>query len=139
MQESDPGAPEALPKTLRLLAERLGAHGIERLWIFPPLRRGRKEWGLVVISTYLENDGRRRMHTARYTAERTGKGLTYEPMVTEEGILPAERFSRVLTGVVRRTEEDLGDPRTVEIEGKPDRLEALLDELDPSHLEAWQQ
>lgn len=135
MRESDPGAPEALPRTLRLLAERLEASSIDRLWIFPPMRRGRREWGLVVASTFLEDDERRRMYTARYVAERTGEGLAYEPELAEEGTLPPERFSRVLAGVARRSEEDLGDPRSVEVGGDPERLAALVEELDPSHLE----
>lgn len=137
MRESDPGVPEALPRTVRLLAERMGAGGIDRLWIFPPLRRGRKEWGLVVVSRFLDGDERRRLYTARYVAERTSEGLSYEPEVTEEGALPAERFGRVLAGVVRRSERDLGDPRSVEVEGRSERLDALLEELDSSPSETW--
>lgn len=135
MRESDPGVPEALPRTVRLLVERLGAVDIDRLWIFPPLRRGRKEWGLVVASAFDGDEERRRMHTARYVSERTGEGLTYEPELTEEGTLPPERFSRVLAGVARRSEADLGDPRAVDVEGDVERIRSLLDELDPSDLE----
>lgn len=129
----------ALPRTVRVVSERLGPTAIDRLWIFPPLRRGRREWGLVVASEFLEGDERRRLHTARYVAEVTGRGLDYEVDVTEEGILPLDRFSRVLTGVARRAEEDLGDPRSVEIAGDPGALKDLLDELTPSDVEAWQQ
>lgn len=137
--EDSPGAPVALPRTVRAVSERLGPASIDRLWIFPPLRRGRREWGLVVASEFLEGDERRRMHTARYTAEVTGRGLEYEVDVTEEGILPLDRFSRVLAGVARRAEEDLGDPRSVEIAGDLGALEDLLEELTPSDVEAWQQ
>lgn len=129
----------ALPKTVRAVSERLGPSAIDRLWLFPPLRRGRKEWGLVVASEFLEGDERRRMHTARYVAEVTGRGLEYQVDMAEEGILPLDRFSRVLTGVARRTEEDLGDPRSVEIAGDARSVEELLDELTPSDVEAWQQ
>ena len=129
----------ALPRTVRVLCERLGPGTIDRVWIFPPLRRGRREWGLVVASEFLEGDERRRMHTARYVAEVTGRGLDYEVDMTEEGILPLDRFARVLTGVARRAEEDLGDPRSVEIAGDPESVEDLLDELTPSDVEAWQQ
>lgn len=137
--DESPGAPVALPKTVRAVCERLGAKTIDRLWIFPPLRRGRREWGLVVASAFLEGDERRRMHTARYVAEVTGRGLEYEIDVTEEGILPLDRFARLLAGVARRAEEDLGDPRSVEIAGDPQSVEDLLDELTPSDVEAWQQ
>ncbi|MFP3948794.1 MAG: hypothetical protein ACOC8K_00420 [Gemmatimonadota bacterium] len=135
----DPGAPAALPRTIRTVCERLGVAAVDRLWIFPPLRRGRREWGLVVASEFLESDERRRLHTARYLAEVTGRGLEYEVDVTGEGILPLDRFSRVLTGVARRAKEDLGDPRSVEIAGDSRALEDLLDELTPADVEAWQQ
>lgn len=139
MRESDPGVPEALPRTVRMLVDRLGAAAVDRLWLFPPLRRGRKEWGLVVASAFDDDETRRRMHTARYVAERTGEGLSYEPDLAEEATLPPERFSRVLDGVARRAEEDLGDPRSVEVEGDPDRIRALLEELEPADMETWQQ
>ena len=135
----DPGAPLALSRTVRTLSERLSPESIDRLWIFPPLRRGRREWGLVVASEFLEGDERRRLLTARYVAEVTGKGLEYDVHVTGEGILPLERFSRVLTGVARRAEKDLGDPRSVEIAGNPGALEDLLEEITPTDVEAWQQ
>ncbi len=135
MSESDPGVPEAIPRVLELLSERLGTERIDRLWIFPPRRRGRKEWGLVVASAFLDDDDRRRLHTARYVAERSGQGLTFEPELAEEGTLPADRFPRVISGVVRRAEEDLGDPRSVEIAGDPTRLADLMDELEPPALE----
>lgn len=135
----DPGAPLALPRTVRALVEQLGSDSVDRLWIFPPLRRGRREWGLVVASEFLEGDERRRLHTARYVAEVTGTGLEYEVDMTGEGILPLDRFSRVLSGVARRAAEDLGDPRSVEIGGDPEAVEDLLEEITPTDVEAWQQ
>ena len=48
----DPGVPEALPRTLVHLRERLGAERVDRLWIFPPLRRGRRERGVVAVSLF---------------------------------------------------------------------------------------
>jgi len=130
MGESDPGVPEALPRMLRLVAERLSVESIDRLWIFPPRRRGRREWGLVVASAYRPDDGRRRVVTARYTAERSGRGLAFEPDLREEGTLPQERFPGLVAGVVRRAEEDLGDPRSVEVAGSAERFEALVRELE---------
>lgn len=135
MSESDPGVPEAIPRVVQLLAERLGRDGIDRLWIFPPRKRGRKEWGLVVASAFLGDDERRLLHTARYVAERSGQGLSLQPELSEEGILPPDRFGRLMDGVVRRAEENLGDPRSVEIGGDTDRLDALMSEFDPPPLE----
>jgi len=119
------------------VADRLGVGALDRLWLFPPLRRGRREWGLVVVSAFHEDGDRRRMHTVRYVAERTGEGLAYEPEMAEEGILPPDRFTRVLAGVARRSEEGLGEPDPVEIAGDPERLEGLLQELDPAEVESW--
>lgn len=131
MRESDPGVPEALPRLLTELAGRLSPGTIDRLWLFPPRRRGRKEWGLVVASAFVDRDDRRRVLTARYTAERTGRGLTFERDFAEEGSLPPDRFRRLVAGVVRRTEEDLGDPRPVEIDGDPARFRELVAEFEP--------
>lgn len=131
---SEPGVPEGVPMAVRLLGERLGAEAIDRLWIFPPLARGRKEWGLVAASCF-EEDGRRRMVTARYVAERTGEGLTFEPMVAEEGVAPEDRMPRVIAGVVERSPTALGDPREVRVAGEPERFAALTAELESSLLE----
>lgn len=131
----DPGVPEAVPRALLLLRDRVGAEALDRLWIFPPLVRGRKEWGLIAASCFAE-DGRRRLVTTRYVAERTGRGLTFEPDVSEEGLAPDDRFPRMIGGVVERAESGLGDPREVELEGDPGRFQDLMDEFDPSLLEA---
>ena len=43
--EDGPGVPEALPRAVREMAGRLGHVAIDCLWIFPPMVRGRREWG----------------------------------------------------------------------------------------------
>ncbi len=133
-RSEDPGVPEALPRSLVHARERLGAEGIDRLWIFPPIRRGRRERGVVAVSLYLEGEERRRLLTLAYLAERTGKGLTLEHAFHEEGEAPPELLPRVMAGVVRRAGEAYGDPREVEIEGSPERFGALVDEFDPALL-----
>ncbi len=55
--KAGPGVPEALPRTLRLIGDRLGADTLDQVWIFPPLVRGRKEWGLVAVSRLGVDDG----------------------------------------------------------------------------------
>ncbi len=129
-----PGVPEAIPRTLQLVARRLGEGEIDRLWVFPPLIRGRKEWGLVAASCFTHG-GARRLFTAQYSAERSGTSLTVDAGMAEEGQAPPERLLRVMTGVVRRSEIDLGEPRTVEIAGDPAKFEALMNEFNPSLLE----
>ena len=51
-KSADPGVPEALPRTLIRLRDHLGVENIDRLWIFPPVRRGRRETGLIAASLY---------------------------------------------------------------------------------------
>ena len=130
----DAGVPEAIPRTLQMMERRLGESEIDRLWVFPPLIVGRKERGLVAASCFTE-DGARRLYTAAYSAERTGTSLSVENGIAEEGQAPPDRLPRVMQGVVRRSEIDLGEPRMIEIAGDPDKLRALLDEFDVGLLE----
>jgi hypothetical protein len=132
--EVDPGVPEAIPRTLQMMVRRLGDSEIDRLWVFPPLIVGRKERGLVAASCFTE-DGARRLYTAPYSAERTGTSLSVENGIAEEGQAPADRLPRVMQGVVRRSEIDLGEPRMVRISGDPEKLRELLDEFDADLLE----
>ncbi len=135
--DADPGVPEAVPRTLLRVRDVLGAEAIDRLWIFPPVRRGRKEQGLVAVSTYLDGpEDRRSMVTVPYVAERTGQGVTVAPSFMREGEAPADRFPAVIQGVVARSGEELGDAREVEIGGRPERFEELLEEYDEAFLRA---
>jgi hypothetical protein len=133
--ERGPGVPEALPRTLDRIGTVLGAEVLDTLWIFPPLIKGRKEWGLVVASCFVEQGERRRLFTARYSAERTGKGLDVESEISEQGEAPADRFPRMMEGVVRRSAVELGDPTEVVIEGAPDQFRSLMAGFDPAFLE----
>ena len=75
-RSTDPGVPEALPRVLIRLRDRLGVESLDRLWIFPPSRRGRRERGLVVVSEFLGTEERRSLITVSYVAEHTGRGVT---------------------------------------------------------------
>ena len=130
----DPGVPEAIPRTLQMMARRLGESEIDQLWVFPPLIVGRKERGLVVASCFTSGRARR-LYTASYAAERTGTSLSVENGIADEGQAPPDRLARVMEGVVRRSEIDLGEPRMVEIAGDPEKLRALLDEFDADLME----
>ncbi len=120
-----PGVPEALPRTIREVGRRLGAGGIDRIWIFPPLIEGRREWGLVAASCYAEGESRR-IVTAPYQARRTGKGLFLDWKVREQGTATADRIGRVMDGAARRGPAPLGAPRVVEIGGDEAALAALM-------------
>lgn len=134
-RNEDPGVPEALPRTLRHLEGRVGAERIDRLWIFPPYRDGRTERGLVAASLFLGPEGRRRVVTAAWRAERSGLELRVEPILSEEGDAPPELLPRVMEGVVRRAGEGHGDPRVVEVEGDAAAFAALLQELESENEE----
>ncbi len=125
--DDDPGVPEALPRTLREVGTRLGPAAIDCLWIFPPLVRGRREWGLVAAGCF-DGRGARRLVTARYSAQRTGKGLYLDTRLHDEGVAPADRLPRVMEGVVRRGPEPLGSPRLVELGGAAEAFESLIGE-----------
>ncbi|HCR03920.1 MAG TPA: hypothetical protein DIU18_01890 [Gemmatimonadetes bacterium] len=133
--DTGPGVPEALPTTLYRIVEQLGLERIDRLWIFPPLMRGRREWGLVAASVYTDNLERRRLHSASYTAECTGQGLSVVHDLKEQGDAPPDRFHRVMEGVVLRAADELGEPREIVLEGKSKAFEEMMANFDPKTLE----
>ena len=126
---ADPGVPEGLATTIALVRSRLGAGSIDRLWIFPPMTRGRRERGLVAISCFAET-GRRRLLTAAYLARRRGRDLGVEPELVEQGLAPADSLPRVMNGVVRRESLQLGEPREIVIGGDAAKLNRLVAELE---------
>lgn len=137
MSSGDPGVPEAIPRTLIRIRDVLGVVSIDRMWIFPPVRKGRREQGLVAVSTFVDDvEDRRSMVTVPYVAEHTGQGVTVAPSFTREGDAPPDRFPAVIEGVVRRGGDELGEPREVEIDGDPARFEELLEEYDAQFLKA---
>ncbi len=125
----DPGVPEGLATTLALVRGRLGADSIDRLWIFPPMTRGRRERGLVAVSCFAEKE-RRRLYTAAYQARRRGLDLGVDPELVEQGLAPADSLPRVMTGVVRRESLQLGEPREIVVGGDFATLDRLVAELE---------
>ena len=126
----DPGVPEALPRVLIRVRDHFGSELIDRLWLFPPVRRGRREQGLVAVSTFLEGQERRAMVTVAYTAEHSGAGVSIETSFTQEGEAFPERFPAVMLGVVDRTREPPGEAREVEISGSGQKFEELMEDFD---------
>lgn len=135
MSDAGPGVPEALPRTLHQVRARIGAERIDRLWIFPPLIRGRREQGLVAVSVYGAAAESRAVHSVSYQAERTGAGLTVTPHFVEQADAPPDRLPRVMEGVVRRARDELGEPREVVLEGRPEAFDELMAQFDPGLLE----
>ena len=126
--DDGPGVPEALPRTLREVGERLGPEAVDRLWIFPPLIRGRREWGLVAAGCF-DGSGARRLVTARYAAQRTGKGLYLDTQLVDQGVAPADRLPRVMEGVVKRGPAPLGSPRPEAVGGSAEAFDALMEDF----------
>jgi hypothetical protein len=124
----DSPAPGAVARILDLLAQRVGVERMDRLWIFPPLVRGRKEWGLVAVSCQTEEADIRELITGSYMAELTGQGVTFQPELASEGRAPSDRLPRIMDGVVRRSDLQLEVPREVDLGADPERLRALLEE-----------
>jgi len=138
MSQDEIGVPEALPRTLARLRERLGVETLDRLWIFPPTKRGRRERGLIAASLYGDTEERRGVLTVTYVAEHTGKqGVIVEPSFVHEGEAPPDRFPTVMQGVVLRGGEERGEPREVEIGGSEERFEQLMEEFDDVMSGAW--
>lgn len=121
-----PVVPGASWRLLSLVGAQVGIAHMDRVWIFPPLVRGRKEWGLVAVSRLTDDPSRRELVTGRYAAELTGTGVVFQPEVTSQGEAPPERLPGIMDGVVRRSGLHLGLPREVEIGGDPYRFENLL-------------
>ena len=126
----DPGVPEALPRVLIRVRDHFGSELIDRLWLFPPVRRGRREQGLVAVSTFLEGQELRAMVTVAYTAEHSGAGVSIETSFTQEGEAFPARFPAVMLGVGDRTRETPGEAREVEISGSGQKFEELMEGFD---------
>ncbi len=135
MQDSAPGVSGALARAVRDLAERTASASIERLWVFPPLRRGRRETGLIAAGCLVPGD-RRLLVTLSYRSEESGEGISYESAYQVEGEAPSDRLPRVMEGVVRRMSEDPGAPEDYEIAGEPERLEELATRLESGLIRA---
>ncbi|MDT8368808.1 MAG: hypothetical protein RQ745_06345 [Longimicrobiales bacterium] len=136
--EVGPGVPEALPRVVQRVLHAWGAERIDRLWLFPPLIRGRRESGLLVVGCFVEGSddaGRRLLVTARYTAERTGRGLTLDVTIEEEGEAPEDRFPRVMQGVVVRSGLPLGEASQVTVGGSVEALGRWFAEVEEGYLD----
>lgn len=126
MAEQDPGVPGAVARALLRLVSEVPPEKLERIWIFPPMVRGRTESGVVAAGCYTDSE-RRALVTVAYRAEETGRGITFHATLQEEGEAPADRLPRVMEGVVQRSDSALGSPKGVTLNGDPNVLNALIE------------
>jgi len=124
----DLGVPEALRRGFIALTEGAGApERIDRLWIFPPRRRGRTETGVLAAGCYLEGEtDRRLLLTLAYRAEETGTGIVFQAALEEEGEAPADRLQGVIEGVLRRMGGGESPPRTFLLAGDRTTFDELM-------------
>jgi len=118
--------PEALGRLLISLGKRVGSESMDRIWVFPPLVKGREEWGLVAVSCLEADPSLRSLVTARYTAELKGDGMAFESEFLSEGTAPPDRLPQIMDGVVRRSDLQLGVPWETKIGGDPAKFQELL-------------
>lgn len=128
MTERNYGVPGALPEALRRFGEQIAPESMDHLWVFPPRVRGRTESGVLAAGCFIEGD-RRLLVTMAYQAEETGKGIAFRSSFQEEGEAPESRLPQVIEGVVRRSADDGGAPRSIPLGGDPTLFQALVDEL----------
>jgi|TARA_Y100000996_G_scaffold401338_1_gene372175 chemotaxis protein CheY-P-specific phosphatase CheC len=133
-RDSGPGVPEAITQILGKMSSQLKTENIETIWIFPPMIKKRKEWGLIAVSCFAEGTSRS-LYTGRYFAQREGGKLSLDVEISEEGSAPVDSLARVMIGVVKRSQIDLGSPKAYMIEGKIEVFETLLKDLEDELME----
>ena len=124
----DSPVPDAVGRVLLAIRARLEVEDVDTVWIFPPLIRGRREWGLVAVSSAAPEPELRTLFTARYSAELQGTGPSLEFEIAAQGDIPPDRLPRVMDGVARRSDLQLGDAREVEVGGDLEVFDSLVEE-----------
>ncbi len=87
------------------LAQMVPREEIERIWLFPPVRREDREWGTAVVARSMEG-GRLRVYTAQYLLVVRGRERGQGKVtVSEVGETSEEVLAEVISGVQERTGE----------------------------------
>lgn len=102
---SSPGLGLGWGRAAQSLAEVVPAREIERIWLFPPVRREEREWGVAVVSR-LSDGERRRVYTASYMLIVRGRERGQGKVAIEEvGESPTSVVHEVVKGVQERAGE----------------------------------
>ena len=100
-----PGVGAGWARVADALAAQVDPSEIEGIWLFPPVRREEREWGVAVIACSTE-DQRRRIYTATYMMITRGREKGDGKISVEEvGESPATVLEDVLRGVRDRAGE----------------------------------
>ena len=100
-----PGLGLGWARTAEVVAEELSTDDVDGIWLFPPVRREEREWGVAVISRRAEGD-RRRIYTASYMLIVRGRERGQGRFALEEvGEGPESVVPEVIQGVQQRAGE----------------------------------
>jgi hypothetical protein len=101
----EPGLGQGWARVAGALAEKIVPADIEGIWLFPPVRREEREWGVAVISCG-KDDNRSRIFTASYMMIVRGREKGHGKVAVEEvGESPVTVLEDVLRGVRERAGE----------------------------------
>ena len=100
-----PGLGPGWTRVADSLVNRVEPEDIEGIWLFPPIRREEREWGLAVVACRTDDD-RQRIFTASYMIIVRGREKGHGKVAVEEvGESPATVLEDVIRGVGERTGE----------------------------------
>ena len=100
-----PGLGPGWSRVAETLVSRINPEDIEGIWLFPPVRREEREWGVAVIACCTD-DERQRIFTASYMIVVRGREKGHGRVAVEEvGESPATVLGDVIRGVGDRTGE----------------------------------
>lgn len=100
-----PGVGIGWTRVAHALAAQLAPDDIDAIWLFSPVRRDEREWGVAVVSRRAEDD-RRRIYTASYMLVLRGRERgQYKVAIDEVGESPPTVLQDVLRGVQHRAGE----------------------------------
>ena len=100
-----PGLGPGWTRVADSLVNRVEPEDIEGIWLFPPIRREEREWGVAVVACRTDDD-RQRIFTASYMIIVRGREKGHGKVAVEEvGESPATVLEDVIRGVGERTGE----------------------------------
>ena len=107
LREQRPGEGPGWERLALALRDALPVAELDRLWVFPVVRREGQDFGTAILSRV--DSARRRIYTARFVLTVKGKKRgQFEWFADEVGSGPLEALEELLALVPRRSEE--GEP-----------------------------
>jgi hypothetical protein len=102
---NEPGVSPGWKRLAQVVTERMSLDTLDGIWVFRPLRIGKKEWGTAILA--LAEDDRYRIFTAQYQHTIKGKERgAFTVAIEEVGSGPTETLDVLVAAVPKRTDED---------------------------------